>query len=83
MKFKVEAECTPLEARSFLGLPDVGPLNEHLVDEMRRRLDSNIAMLQPDELMRSWVSLGGQAQDQFMKLMTAATSAVSGGKPRG
>ncbi len=72
MKAKMELECTPAEARAFLGLPDVAPLNEHLVGEMRRRMDANMAMLQPDELMRTWTAMGGQAQEQFRKLMTAA-----------
>ncbi|MFV4677455.1 DUF6489 family protein, partial [Mycobacterium tuberculosis] len=42
MKLKIEVECTPIEARSFLGLPDVTALNEHLVDEMKARLDQNL-----------------------------------------
>ena len=78
MKFKVEAECTPVEARAFLGLPDVGPLNEQLVSEMSSRLSANVSMLQPEELMRSWMSLGGQAQEQFMRMMTTAAGAGLG-----
>ena len=74
MKLTIEADCTPQEARAFLGLPDLAPLNDHLVNEMTKRLDANISLLQPDEMMKSWMSLGGQAQDQFMKLMTLATS---------
>jgi hypothetical protein len=74
MKVTIEVECTPLEARAFLGLPDVTVLNDHLVQEMKSRMDSNINMLQPEELMRSWMSFGGQAQEQFMRMMLAATS---------
>ena len=72
MKVKVEVECTPQEARAFLGLPDVEPLNAHLVAEMKRRIDENMAVMQPDELMKTWTSFGLQAQDQFRKLMEAA-----------
>ena len=79
MKFRVEAECTPAEARAFLGLPDLAPLNEQLVGEMSTRLNSNLSMLQPDELMRNWMNMGGQAQEQFMKMMTVATGAGLGG----
>jgi hypothetical protein len=80
MKVTVEVDCTPIEARSFLGLPDVTPLNDHLVEEMRRRFETNAAMLQPEELMKTWMSFGGQAQEQFMKLMSAATGgAMTGG----
>ena len=82
MKFKVEAECTPEEARSFLGLPDVSSLNAQLVEEMKTRLSANVAMLQPEELMRNWMSLGGQAQEQFMRMMSVVTKAgMSGGNP--
>jgi 3-methyladenine DNA glycosylase/8-oxoguanine DNA glycosylase len=80
MKVTIEVECTPVEARSFLGLPDVTPLNDHLVEEMRKRFDANVAMLQPEELMRSWMSFGGQAQEHFMKLMSAAAGAGLGSK---
>ena len=31
MKFTVEADCTPAEARAFLGLPDITPLNDQMV----------------------------------------------------
>lgn len=74
MKVTVDVECTPQEARAFLGLPDVAPLNEHIVQEMRKRAEANMAMVSPDELMRSWAAFGGQATEQFRKLMTAATS---------
>ena len=79
MKMTIEIDCTPVEARAFFGLPDVTPLNDHLIGEMKRRLDSNVAMLEPAELMRSWMAFGGAASEQFQKLMTAAAqSALSG-----
>lgn len=79
MKVKVEVECTPEEARAFLGLPDVTPLNAALVAEMQGRMESNMAMLAPDELMKNWMAFGVGAQDQFRKLMTAATGAAFSG----
>ena len=72
MKAKIEVECTPEEARAFLGLPDVTALNKTLTDEMQTRLKANMAALQPEELMKNWMAFGGQAQEQFMKLMGAA-----------
>jgi hypothetical protein len=78
MKVNVEIECTPQEARAFLGLPDVEPLNAALVEEMQRRMTANIQMLAPEELMRSWTSFGMQAQEQFRNLMTAAAGGGTG-----
>ncbi len=80
MKVTVECDCTPAEARAFLGLPDVAPLNEHLVAEMQKRMDANVSLMEPEALMRNWMTLGGQAQEHFRALMAAATSGV---KPPG
>lgn len=72
MKINVEVDCTPAEARTFLGLPDVAPLNEAMVAEMQKRMQANVAAMQPEELMKTWTSFGLQAQDQFRRLMEAA-----------
>jgi hypothetical protein len=78
MNVKIEIDCTPKEARAFLGLPDLEPLNTHLVDEMTKKMDANIHILQPEELMKTWTAFGLQAQDQFQKLMTAAAGGTTG-----
>ena len=41
MKMTMNVECTPEEARRFVGLPDVTPLNEMLVREMTSRADGS------------------------------------------
>ena len=79
MKMTIEIDCTPVEARTFLGLPDVSPLNDHLVNEMKTRMDSNMAALAPDELMKNWMAFGTNAQEQFRKLMTGAATSAMGG----
>ena len=78
MKVNVEIDCTPAEARAFLGLPDVAALNDHLVAEMKKRVDSNLAMAAPEELKKSWMAFGGQASEQFLKLMNAAAATSLG-----
>lgn len=72
MKVNVEVDCTPAEARAFLGLPDVTSLNDAMVAEMQKRMQANVAAMQPDELMKTWTSFGLQAQDQFRRMMDAA-----------
>ena len=83
MKFTVNVECSPEEARRFMGLPDVTPINEALVAEMGKRMEANLALMSPDTMMQSWMSVGTQAQDAFVKLMTASVSgaAASRAKP--
>jgi hypothetical protein len=74
MKMTIEVDCSPEEARRFLGLPDVSGLNDHLVSEMSKRIDANINMLNPEEFMKNWMSFGTGAQEQFRKFMDAATA---------
>ncbi len=76
MKVTIDIDCTPQEARAFMGLPDVSVLNDFMVDEMKKKMAENINALQPEEMMKNWFTFGGQAQEQFMKLMGAAV-----GKP--
>jgi hypothetical protein len=69
MKMTIEVDCTPEEARRFMGLPDVTALNDHMVAEMKKRMDANMSLLSPEELMKSWMAFGAGAQEQFRKLM--------------
>ena len=69
MKVQIEIDCTPAEARAFLGLPDVAPLNEAMVAEMTKRMEANVAAMQPDELLNL---------DQFRPSGAGSVSAVDG-----
>jgi hypothetical protein len=83
MKFTVNVECSPEEARRFMGLPDVTPINEALVEEMTSRMQKNLALMSGESMMSSWMSVGTQAQDAFVKLMTSGvTAAASASAPR-
>ncbi|MEZ5972354.1 MAG: DUF6489 family protein [Hyphomonadaceae bacterium] len=78
MKFTVNVECSPEEARRFMGLPDVTPINEALVAEMSKRMEKNLALMSGESMMSSWMSVGTQAQDAFVKLMTSGASMAAG-----
>jgi hypothetical protein len=80
MKVSLEVDCTPEEARRFLGLPDVSGLNEALVNEMKARMGQNMSMLSPDELMKNWMAFGQGATEQFRKLMEAGLSGATPSK---
>jgi hypothetical protein len=71
MKITVNVDCTPEEARAFLGLPDFKPMQDELVQEMRNRLMAGIAAMDPAEMLRSWMpAMTGlaQMQDFFAKM---------------
>lgn len=77
MKITVDVDCTPEEARTFLGLPDVKPMQDHLMNEMQERMSATLRSMQPDEMMRVWLpaNLKGMEQiyDAFLRMSTGAT----------
>jgi hypothetical protein len=72
MKVKIEIDCTPIEARDFLGLPDVKPMQEAMMDQMQAKMQENIQSFSPEAMMRSWFSfdpkIAERFQDMFMNM---------------
>jgi hypothetical protein len=58
MKFKVEVDCTPEEARTFLGLPDLAELQKGATDELMDRLRESVGGMDPEGLMKTWFGGG-------------------------
>ena len=81
MKMNITVECTPEEARAFLGLPDITPVNEALVNSVKQRIEQNIEMVSPEFYLKQWYSMGGQASESFMQMMTAGARAAAGETP--
>lgn len=77
MKITVNVDCSPEEARAFLGLPDVKPMQDHLMNEMQERLSASIRAMQPEEMMRTWLPANlksmEQMYDAFIRMSTGAT----------
>src|SRR6516162_7374941 len=70
MKFNVDIECTPEEARAFFGLPDVKPLQEALLSEVEDRLRATLKAMDPEAMLNTWLpaTLKGfeQLQEMFL-----------------
>ena len=67
MKIHVDIYCTPEEARSFLGLPDVAPMQEALMAEMQKRMMANLHAMEPEQLFKTWLPAGLQGWEQLQK----------------
>ncbi len=72
MKVNVEIDFTPLEARQFIGLPDVQPMQTAVMDKLQKQLMTNIEKVSPEALMQSWFTfdpkIAGRLQDMFVKM---------------
>ena len=78
MKISIDIECSPEEARAFLGMPDVAPLNDMIVSEMTRRARDNLDTLaDPELLVKQWLEMSGKGLDAFQGLMGAAMSGAA------
>ena len=65
MKVTIDIECTPLEARQFVGLPDVQPMQAAVLAEIERRLMAEAEKFSPEGFMRAWFADGLQSADWF------------------
>ena len=74
MKISIDIDCTPQEARLFLGLPDVEPLQQAMVAHMQEQMDDMLASLTPDALMKLWMPGGTAAWDGLQKTFWAAAT---------
>lgn len=55
MKITFDIDCTPEEARAFLGLPDVKPMQEELMAEIRERMAASLKAMEPAEMLKLWL----------------------------
>jgi hypothetical protein len=80
MKVTFNVECSPEEARAFLGLPDVGPMQQALMNDLEQRLRENIQAMTPDAMLKTWLPAGvqnlEQAQGLFWSQMQQAMSGM-------
>jgi hypothetical protein len=79
MKFKFDVECTPEEARLFLGLPNIAPMQEKMMLEMEKKLQENIRSLSPEEIVKTWMPLTIQSMGEFQKIFWSQMDAAYGG----
>ena len=68
MKITMEIDCTPEEARAFLGLPDLGAAQQAYAEEFQRRMMAALAAMDPEALARTWLPEGAPGWDQWMKM---------------
>jgi hypothetical protein len=67
MKITIDVDCTPEEARAFLGLPDVGPLQARMLKEIEDRMAAALKSMDPQEMLKIWLPGGGEALAGWQK----------------
>ncbi len=83
MKFKVDVECTPEEARQFIGLPDVAPMQEAMMQQMQKQMMDNVKGLDPETMMKTWMTPSIQGWSDMQKTFWAQMGLTSPGASPG
>ena len=71
MKVRIEMDMTPEEARAFMGLPDVAPLQQQMLEEMQGRMRAAFDAGDPEAMMKAWMPFlgnnAGSGAETFQK----------------
>ena len=68
MKVTINVDCTPEEARAFLGLPDVAPMQEWMLGEMQQRMQAAAGGTGGEDMLKAWTK--GFAGNPFFPDLT-------------
>ena len=80
MKFEVEVEATPAEARAFLGLPDLTPLHDAWIERMKQFTFDGPSADDWQKMMSLWTKgVPGMSEgfDAWQKMMRTAMTSVT------
>ena len=78
MKVNIEVDCTPDEARRFLGLPDVAPMQQTVIAAMEKRLVDTIQATDSQKLLDQWLPVGMKGIEQWQSLWTQLAQTAAG-----
>ena len=81
MKINIEVDCTPDEARTFFGLPNVKPMQEAVMARMQRQMLDAADAMSPDAVMKIWLQFMPQNPDQLRDMFTRFFAEPFGPRP--
>ncbi len=83
MKITIDIDCTPAEARAFLGLPDIAPLQEKLMAELENQMREAMRAMDPDTMLKTWLPASVQGFEQIQKMFWSQLGQAGGGTGTG
>jgi len=79
MKVSIDIDCTPEEARAFLGLPEVAPMQEAVMEKLQQQILKNLASMDPEALMKTMLPAGLEGWEQMQKMFWSKFGGGGGG----
>jgi hypothetical protein len=78
MKVSVDIDCTPLEARQFIGLPDVQPMQAAVMEKLQQEMLSNIEKVSPEALLQTWFTFDPKIAERFQDMFVTMMASLGG-----
>lgn len=82
MKINIEIECTPEEARNFMGLPDVSKANSVYVDTMTKAMSSASNPEQLQEFAQALAPMGQMGLKLFQSFVEGGMRSGASGSQK-
>lgn len=74
MKVRIDIDCTPQEARAFLGLPDLAPLHALYLEKMEALVRDGVSAGDVEKMMRQWMPTMSDSFEQWQKAFWSAAT---------
>ena len=78
MKVTVDVDCSPAEARAFLGLPDVTPIHDKYIRTVHDSFEGVGNVEQMETLFKSFSPMGDAGVRLFQQMMNIGLSGMGG-----
>lgn len=82
MKVSIDIDCTPEEARAFLGLPQVAAMQEAVMEKLQQQILQNLAAMNPESLLKTVFPAGLEGWEQMQKTFWSKFGAAAGDEKR-
>jgi hypothetical protein len=76
MKVTVDIDCTPEEARRFMGLPDLSSVHAVYLAKMERMIDEGISADNVDQMVRAWSPMGDAGMAMWRQMIEQISGAA-------
>lgn len=78
MKVTIDIDCTPEEARRFIGLPDLTPVHEAYVEKLKSAVADGATPELFADMMKSWGPMSEAGLSMWRQMLEGVGGAAAG-----
>ena len=74
MNVTINVDCTPEEARRFMGLPDLTPVHQAYVEKLQKMVGDGVTPDVLTDMMKSWGPMSDAGMDLWRSMFEQMSS---------